>query len=752
MGEYRYFLKQTKKFFGGIMVVAFVLVIFDVMFLGYDAGIAFTGVSMQQKIERSIDEQVSHKSFILPEKGESLVSDVQSKVWEPGPLCFAFVMILSFGALLIFDITYQKGKTKEFVKTLPIRDRKWILCPFFIMLGVIVGSQLLETLFFLAIQTRYNHILADVIVKKGLGTVASEFVSVANKELIVTMLSYTMILVAGFIWLYFWMLVTRYKLLGGVLAVGIASFIQNIVDTIYWELYVDSLAGLENGSDIWYRSVYGTLCAVCIVIGSLLIVFLAGRVELSKGRIFYFTSVDIVVCMLAAVAFFAGQSFDYLFESSGLIVTRMVMGVGSSIIVAFLLFFLLHPIPWKAGKHNRMTGEKKRIRIVHSHKREEFLRLFRLEWKENLFFLLGNCMYMALMGADYLWPLTLNNGFLQEWGMKGIHLGDGAQLVQETNEVFGFCAEQLFFWCFGTVVSTQLVWLLFRKAVQTYKERNRYGREFVMGLPVQRSTQYLYTTCKDCFLLLAPIIIHMIGIAVQFDCSLSAANLNMSWWGISMTGICLVCCAYLLMAYSLMRWIEMLVANGLLRTIAEGGVLCIAGCLLDRIRKSGRIGRSIYCILGLAGPGGGIVNEKGDTEYQILQPLYTFWADTTGKWEVSTNYDIWADESFSRLYAFTHPSSYMGYVCIYLAIAGIFLYFAWRLMKQQEWSVDGLYFPFAKYVFAGLIALFTFALLIENAIAWWHRILIGTVTIVTFVAIVYYLEPNKKSKKVGVVK
>ena len=83
------------------------------------------------------------------------------------------------------------------------------------------------------------------------------------------------------------------------------------------------------------------------------------------------------------------------------------------------------------------------------------------------------------------------------------------------------------------------------------------------------------------------------------------------------------------------------------------------------------------------------------------------------------------------------------------------MYFAKRLYEKQDLSKNGLYFSFAKYVFAAAIAGAAFLSLIGLVVSWWHRILIIALTIVIFVGVVYCLEPDRKlmkRQKVGVVK
>ena len=148
-------------------------------------------------------------------------------------------------------------------------------------------------------------------------------------------------------------------------------------------------------------------------------------------------------------------------------------------------------------------------------------------------------------------------------------------------------------------------------------------------------------------------------------------------------------------------------------------------------------------------------NEKGEYIYDLMKPEISFYFDSAMKYIHSSDYNVTAPAQFSAFYNASNVSGYIGYVLLYIAIAAVFLYFAGRLAKKQEHSVDGLYFPFAKYVFAAAVSIAMGIVLLQNAIAWWHRMLIGILIIGIFVVLVYHLDPERKltkRQKVGVVK
>ena len=78
MKENRKIARQLKNFYIGVAVVALLFVIFNVLYAGYDSGLAFTGVPMEQKIESMVKEQVADHSFQLNTKGFDMIEQVRA--------------------------------------------------------------------------------------------------------------------------------------------------------------------------------------------------------------------------------------------------------------------------------------------------------------------------------------------------------------------------------------------------------------------------------------------------------------------------------------------------------------------------------------------------------------------------------------------------------------------------------------------------------------------------------------------------
>lgn len=197
----------------------------------------------------------------------------------------------------------------------------------------------------------------------------------------------------------------------------------------------------------------------------------------------------------------------------------------------------------------------------------------------------------------------------------------------------------------------------------------------------------------------------------------------------------------------------MLIPSGVLRMPVAASFLYVIHMVNSVLIRCGAVGRTINNLFTLHAPLSGSINEKGEYIYDLMKPEISFYFDSN--YIYSLDYDVTAPAQFSAFYNVSKVLSYSGYVLLYIGIAVVFLYFAGRLAGKQEYSVDGLYFPFAKYVFAAAVSIAMGIVLLQNAIAWWHRMLIGILIIGIFVVLVYYLDPERKltkRQKVGVVK
>ena len=781
MKENRKIARQLKNFYIGVAVVALLLVIFNVLYAGYDSGLAFTGVPMEQKIESMVKEQGADHSFQLNTEGFDMIEQVRAgRAYDLGTMNIWFVLLLLFVAWGIYYMRYQSGKTKEFLQTIPVKGRKWILQPFFVMGGIVIVAYVFDGIGLLLVQTRYNQIYQRIVEDHGLGTIDPSCITGVNADLGRMLLAQLLIILTLYVWFALWLIASKQKVAGFLAACGFIYWYYWVIDFFYYRgdpffdmveqtsydisvfkvarfLYyiINPFALSEQMSGAFSQQTepgysVGTCMAIKvaeIVIGIFAIIWIARRREYSKGRFFYTTGMDMFVSILAGIAAL-GLVFVGDYQTTHIEGKTIVKGCIVAVVIAVATFYVLHLGFASISKEK----EQKCIRITKKRAYREMSGLFRLEWKENLFFLVANCIWVIMHCNEYnlFWGITESVDVLHSYSID--------QIVNVVGYVYNSLdtgAGEVISWYISGVVGVQIIWLLVRKLIQGYKERTVSGREFIAALPVSRQTRYLYETIRDCVMLVLPVIITTFIIRNRFSGVLQGGNIDIYWMSRSVWGLTIISCSYLLMLYGLIRWIEMLIPSGVLRMPVAASFLYVIHMVNSVLIRCGAVGRTINNLLTLHAPLSGSINEKGEYIYDLMKPEISFYFDSAMKYIHSSDYNVTAPAQFSAFYNASNVSGYIGYVLLYIAIAAVFLYFAGRLAKKQEHSVDGLYFPFAKYVFAAAVSIAMGIVLLQNAIAWWHRMLIGILIIGIFVVLVYYLDPERKltkRQKVGVVK
>ncbi len=766
MKENRKIARQLKNFYIGVAVVALLFVIFNVLYAGYDSGLAFTGVPMEQKIESMVKEQVADHSFQLNTEGFDMIEQVRAgRAYDLGTMNIWFVLLLLFVAWGIYYMRYQSGKTKEFIQAMPVKGYKWIIQPFFVVGGIVIAAYALDAIGLSLVQTRYNQIYQRIVEDHGLGTIDPSCITGVNADLWRMLLAQLLIILTLYVWFALWLIASKQKVVGTLAACGFGYWIYWILVFFYYQdapvsEVINFLYGAVNPEVLLYQTIedfsqktetgysigiYMIVQIAWILLGTLAIIWISRRRELSRGRWFYTTGIEIFASTLAGMA---GASIVFLGECDAHHpkMSTIVRSFAVAVVAAVGTFCVLHP-----GLGNKRK-EKKQISNQITKKRvyREMSCLFRLEWKENLFFLVANCIWVVMQYKGY------NSFWFIAEGIDVLHSFPADQIDKVVKYVYDsweMTAGDVISWYVGGVVGIQIIWLLGRKLIQGYKERTVSGRAFVATLPVGRQARYLYEIIRDCVMLVLPVIITTFVVMNQFTGVLNGVDINMYWSNRSIWGLTIISCSYLLMLYGLIRWIEMLIPSGVLRMPVAASFLYVIHMVNSVLIRCGAVGRTINNLFTLHAPLSGSINEKGEYIYDLMKPEISFYFDSN--YIYSLDYDVTAPAQFSAFYNVSKVLSYSGYVLLYIGIAVVFLYFAGRLAGKQEHSVDGLYFPFAKYVFAAAVSIAMGIVLLQNAIAWWHRMLIGILIIGIFVVLVYYLDPERKltkRQKVGVVK
>ena len=100
------------------------------------------------------------------------------------------------------------------------------------------------------------------------------------------------------------------------------------------------------------------------------------------------------------------------------------------------------------------------------------------------------------------------------------------------------------------------------------------------------------------------------------------------------------------------------------------------------------------------------------------------------------------DSEFSRLYDYSHVSSYMGFVLLYIALAALFILFAYKCHIKKDHSRQGLYFTFEKYILAGVISVTVLCMMAGLSVSTWHSMLVIAMVIILYIVFVKLMTPR----------
>lgn len=767
MKENRKIARVFEKFYMVIALVALILVMADVFYAGYDSGMVYSGENTRQRIENEINTSVTNGSFEIASAGQDMCDQVRIRMTEMGPFSIWLMIVLLFVMWIAYYTRYQRGRTGEFLQTLPIKNARWRIQPFGSMLGIIITALFVDGIGLLLIQTHYNRIYADLVQQKGLGTVAAGFVANANVKLVTMLLYYMLVVVAAYVWISFWMMVTKNKLVGGIMAGAIPVVLYNFVGALYGYIFIISdvgntisgmmkqvltfIYGCLDPMECMQTELIGFFMGSCyghsltqyfltglilVVIGIICTVQIANHIELSKGIYFYNMGVEVFFSLLVGmIIFFWTSGLMFAYSQMTDITGFMVKGGILAVIGTVLVFCAVHNVGLFANMNISFGRKGKgqqipagRYRILPEQRKEEFARLFHMEWKEDMFFFLTNCLWIGINVNVNAFSLM----HMMDMVIRDVSLNGVEYTVQFVYNMLGSASDNVLSIFFYQLIVVQLVWYIVRRLLQGYKERTTAGREFMAGLPISRKNRYWYNVVRDCVLLIAPVI--LTGIMMRRNLIEEVINdeLEIRWADASLFGIVVVSCIHLLVVYGIAHWVEMLVADGIWRTVASGAFILAETQIMN------------------------IFNFNIRTDLQLKPPVYFYFlTDSDSQPMLSSDYDVLADQFLSAFYQMSNPITYIGYAIIGILLFGVLLFFAKRLYEKQDLSKNGLYFSFAKYVFAAAIAGAAFLSLIGLVVSWWHRILIIALTIVIFVGVVYCFEPDRKlmkRQKVGVVK
>lgn len=389
MGTFRKLTKESWRFYLPVLILVLFLAICDSLYICRESGIAFTKSGAEQQLQVKIAEaKKAGTTFQVSEQGSDLSESVCDKADNYSILGFGATIAGIVLLMILRRFCYMDIRAEEFRRTLPVKERSMVIHDYFCMLGVILAGTLIQGIILLAGQTCYNRNLIELAPKYSAGTIADSAVMQANQRLLLYMLCYLLFVLLLYTWIYLGMTVVKNPILGAVVSIftwqGLyliesdymgmllgscyndgnydvltladrigagdrLNIISDFIDSFFspsafFGYYIKNstiISGNSEGYHIWLNVV---VMAVILVIGILLIGFLGGRRELSKGKLFYFPILDY------PFAFFCGLMVFIILDELVLWYSDVTIGMGLGFVAAVVICLCIHPLSKKKSE------------------------------------------------------------------------------------------------------------------------------------------------------------------------------------------------------------------------------------------------------------------------------------------------------------------------------------------------------------------------------------------------------------------
>lgn len=809
MKDWRRLSRVNARLYMVLFLVALIFVLINTLFIAWDVGAFEKGKGIDNSIMEQIAEaKKANAVYTLPETGLDLSRGIQDKV-SNGSFGFGLTVLGIIFLLFVKELSYTDVRTREFQQTFPVRKTYVVLHEYVYFLLLIVGLSMLQAVMLFAVQRYYNNTWIRL---SGVQAVPDGFMQVPDANLFTYMVFYIMELLLIYTWIFLGMTLAKNSLLGGGLAIvtwlgGLMTYgsfsyeligwflgknpgfwdyenqvLQNaeayyqwidqynrIDDFIGRILYADSLIGDMKVSgfmrgivsasnpgeiELTLTQMFAILAGI-LLLEIVLLILAAGKRELSKGRLFYFTGVEALFAIFCGVMWFTveaeGGYFLYVLNLPAEAVAAVM--IVSSIAVVLVVLWLLYPVKLKKRERFSVRREKVSVRFSGG-VREEVGKLFLREWAHYVLFLIPAIIWtLAIVNASHYYYEFLELENWREWMDRipesVLSMFDG----MASNMIEPFLGDGI---SFG-IIPCLIIILLISKLPTYWQERDSYGRDFHGNLPISRSVDYWFHVVMDGLLLVIPVMVAGCYTAAYDGNVLKASGITISWLPQAFLGLTVIVCAFLLMLSGFLHFMEQMFPNGMMRLIGTAGIYGLLLYMLNAFATyamTNPVVNTLYGIFTLRLPGGNYfdLDMVGQPGYEHMSKLYAYshrlmdvpvLLDGESMSSLFTENSYYGDgREFSRLYDFSHVGSYLGYAVLYLVLAAILLMLGFACAKRKELSSQSLYFNFERFLFAGIIAAAFFSVMLNLTVAPWHKALVCISTLFLFVVLVVVLTPD----------
>lgn len=337
--------RETWKFYLGVLVISLVCVISNSLYLCGETKFQY----------------VDDNSCFYAE-GIKLSSLIVDKAEGYDLISFFTVIAGIIIVLSIRHIPFMEQRGKEFQVFLPVKQRTIILHDFLCMIGIIVISFLAMTGIFLSAQTKYNKDMLEAAYIHNIDGMNDNLVILANKELLQYIFCYFLFILLFFAIIYLGIVVCKNCMAGMLIAICTWRFVMFFLEEVYWFLSsyyskhlgistieaeqksllqkIENLQAAINPQEFFcfggYQgsemadgiSIWITIGLIVLLL--LMIVLAAGKIEISKGKLFYFSFLDYVFAIIC-----------------GIVIGYGLIGIGTKFLLAFVIGCCAAVVIWR---------------------------------------------------------------------------------------------------------------------------------------------------------------------------------------------------------------------------------------------------------------------------------------------------------------------------------------------------------------------------------------------------------------------
>ena len=309
---------------------------------------------------------------------------------------------------------------------------------------------------------------------------------------------------------------------------------------------------------------------------------------------------------------------------------------------------------------------------------------------------------------------------------------------------------------YGNSICMVIGILLLLKCFRYWNERNSYGREFAVTLPVKGRVRKSFYVGADFVFVISSMFIYTVGILAYVTNLFERNAIELPWLKKAVLGEMLTCIAYILMILGVIEFLEILFVDGSMKIAGTVGIFAMVIFLLEtaaEVLYKEDWFQEIYGFFTLNRVGNQYAltdNKCIEWTHAITNPEILFQGQPLI--EVISEKSQWSEHvmqyfeepEFCRMYDFSHISAYASYVVVYLIIGCIMAGIAVWLVGKTEASKSGFYFSFGRYLISILVGVTFFEVCIKGADALWHKIFIVVAAFGVAVLLVYKTNPERK--------